>query len=168
MSIDYGAVLADVEEHVEEREAATETVAEARRKPPGKTRAILTQVACFIVLVALGVVWLPIVGGAADEEPVYAIGAKADDPRLASCLRRLWDVRTAFDRYRYDHDGALPPDLGALGGGDLATCPATRKAWVYQHEEDGSYRIACPDPAALGRGAVFLDHRFGPPQVRAR
>lgn len=166
MSVDYDRVLTDVEENIEARDAVVTAAIDAQTRPHGKVRRIVTLVALVGVVIGLVIVWLPLVKGAVTGEPVYAIGPTGDDPKLAQCLRTLWQVRAALDHYRYAHDGQLPERLDQLEGDGIQVCPVTGKPWRYVKREDGAYIIACPDPGAVGRSAVFLDQRFGPPQVR--
>jgi len=165
VGIDYTGVLTKVEAHIEEHDAVVEAHEVARSKPVGRLRRIAMLVLVIPLLAGTGIVWVPIATGALNRESVYAIGQTSDAPGLKACLRRLWEVRGALDHYRSAHEGALPEKLSMLSGGRLVNCPATGKPWSYEVGDDGSYRVACPDPGSLGQYAIFLDDRYGPPQV---
>lgn len=170
MAVDYKTVLTDVRSEVHEREVASAQVwaeqkTKARVHPAWRAARLVLLVA---VLAGLAVVWTPIVREQVGARAVTAAdGNRVEDPALAAVVGRLWEVRRAFDQWRFAHQGEVPERLAVLPEG-LRTCPVTKQPWRYEVGGEGGYRLACPDPSSLGVEAVFLDGLRGPPQVRPR
>lgn len=167
MAVDYRTVLTDVTEQVADREATAAEIwaGQAEKARPHPAYRIGRAVLFVGVLVGLAVVWTPLVRKELGGAPVHAASGEAVvQPEVAACVRSLWRVRAAFDGWRARHGGRLPETLAVLPA-DLRNCPVTGAPWRYVVGAEGGYQIACPDPAALGVGGVFLDPHRGPPQV---
>jgi len=165
MGVDYEGVLTDLDTAISQKEGQAQAIWKAQAKPRGRVRLILTPVCLVAVLVGAVLVWAPILRRRNAVEPVHALGRVVEDPKVAACVRGLWEVRAAMDRYVASHGGRPPARLEDLGAPKLLVCPATHAPWRFEIHADGSYLVACPDPARLACSAVFIDQRFGPPQV---
>lgn len=165
MGMNYAEVLGDLDAHIGERKALDMAAVVTQRPSRSKVRRVVAALVLVPVLVAVAFIWAPIIEKAGAMPAVYALGPLGNEQGLETCLRGLWRVRQRLDHYRFEHAGALPPNLAALGAAPVTHCPATGHPWEYTRGEDGAYRIACPQPGVFSCQAVFLDHRFGPPQI---
>jgi hypothetical protein len=165
----YEDALRGVDQRVREREeelASTPAGAPQPLSPARRVSGVCALVAAVATLV-FGTV-PPVVEGIVSDPPTFAAGAVGGDrpARLEDVLSALWQIRMAMNRYQSEHEGAVPERLSGLR--DIpAVCPASGQPWIYT-ADGASYRIACPQPSTLDRGAVFLDDRVGPPQVSLR
>jgi hypothetical protein len=158
--------LGDVGHHVAEKEASLLEGTDFR-EGPGPVRRALRWPVFGLVVGALVFVYQPVAARLVQATPHYALGPVGDGaPGLDACIEGLWRVRASFDEFRYRNGGRLPEGLDALGGDCPGRCPGCGEAWAYVKGEDGAYAVACPEPAAHERSAVFISHRHGPPRVR--
>jgi hypothetical protein len=137
------------------------------RDGPGPVRKAVGVAAFAAVLVGSFLVWTPIVARGVEPEKPYCMGhADPDAPGLDECLGGLWRLRAALSAARA-RLGREPPESLKMLEGIPAVCPGCGGAWVYEKDGEGGYRISCPDPSKHNQGAVFINHRYGPPQVKA-
>lgn len=161
----YARTVGDVNQKVSDA-AAVREAALLKQDGPGKLRKAIGLGLFLCVVVGIAIVWTPVVASSVAAERPYCVGDTGGEaPGLDACLSGLWEIRAALGVARFRGNGELPGSLGDLEG-IPASCPGCGGKWIYEKNDDGGYRIACPTPEKHERHGVFLDHIHGPPQVQ--
>ncbi len=163
-SCSYAGTVGDVSRTIADSEAVLLSM-RSRSDGPGVVRKAIGLFAFLGVLAGVALIWTPIVVNGMAAERHYCVGDAGEDaPGLNECLGGLWRIRAALGAVRLKGDGELPGSLHDLEG-IPEVCPGCGGTWIYEKDDDGGYRIACPTPEKHERRAVFLDHIHGPPRV---
>lgn len=149
-------------DHVAAAERKQEAIKEAKRDTRRGPRpfSLFVIIGTIIVFVQVGIVLADYLMRTGTETSVIWSGMMQTRYERDVCTQNLHYVSTRIQEYKKTHDGALPPDLEAIGieAGSVLFCPSSGKPYSYV-VDGSSFTISCPSPEEHELG--FLSSRDG-------